>query len=259
MSKFNVGDRVIYNRNGGAFGDKYLDDAEGEVVRVYGGTLVSVHWDGAAYPRNHNVSYLTKVTANVVTLNKGDRVKYTGTFSPELKGQAGTVESLYSDNSVMVKWDDSDAYPRGVFTSNVEKIPDKIEPTFKTGDRVKYTGKSIKFHNPSRIGMVGTVKSALPASLVVVDWDNTNGGYSTYPENLEKIEVTNMNNTYSVSATPTAPPTVAPATLTDMIEGLRENADLADEFAEAYTELARKLNDAADAFETVAYLSNPSV
>jgi hypothetical protein len=63
----------------------------------------------------------------------GDRVKYTGSFSGDLVGKAGTVKNTIGEHTVVVDWG-NDMY-RGVYPSSISLIP----VTFKLGDRVRMT------------------------------------------------------------------------------------------------------------------------
>jgi hypothetical protein len=79
----------------------------------------------------------------------GDRVRYSGDFSPQLKGQVGTVTRVDSeDDAAQVKWD-SGALPNGVFTSNISLLG----PDLKVGDRVSVDSPVL----PRYHGRKGTV------------------------------------------------------------------------------------------------------
>lgn len=89
------------------------------------------------------------------TFKSGDRVRYVGYCTPSLEGQVGTVEEQCSPSSVLVCWDSGDEQ-KSVLIENVELVqPDRPEPSFKPGDRVRYVGTFTQ----SLVGQEGIVES----------------------------------------------------------------------------------------------------
>lgn len=58
---------------------------------------------------------------------------------------------------------------------------------FKTGDKVRYTGK-YKNHTPERVGKTGTVREATEYSALVTWDDGSLVATNPFPENLELVE-----------------------------------------------------------------------
>jgi len=66
----------------------------------------------------------------------GDRVKYTGNYTPFLIGCVGTVVKIERTRNVVIKWDNNDDVHCGVFASSLTKIEQ-----FKKGDMVRLKDK----------------------------------------------------------------------------------------------------------------------
>jgi hypothetical protein len=74
-----------------------------------------------------------KVTEPKPVYKVGDRVEYVGDFTPNLRGQLGTVTRV-SPGEIRVDWDDPAARPDGVFATNLTPT-DKPKPvTYQAGD-----------------------------------------------------------------------------------------------------------------------------
>lgn len=80
--------------------------------------------------------------------NKGDRVKYIGYLSPELKDKFGTIADIEGVDNIFVKWDDGSSKRRAVVPESLElaSAAISIKPAQKAeivgakiGDRVAYT------------------------------------------------------------------------------------------------------------------------
>lgn len=123
-----------------------------------------------------------------MTFTIGDRVKYIGNFSPALNGMMGTVAGPTAYGGTLVNWDDPDARPAGVITSNLARIDTPKRETFKVGDRVTYVGLHPDYNQPWRIGQAGTVVEITdPAMCINVRWDvdpNLTPGH--YSQNIAK-------------------------------------------------------------------------
>lgn len=84
-------------------------------------------------------------------LKVGDRVRYTGEYTPRLKGKTGVVLDTPYPHNTRVKWDDATEKDIGVYASNLTRI--EPETKFKVGDRVRILGGSF------RSGVVREIKA----------------------------------------------------------------------------------------------------
>lgn len=88
--------------------------------------------------------------------NKGDRVKYIGKYTPELKGKLGTIADIEGFDNIYVKWDNGSNKHRAVVPESLELASTaiSIKPAQKAeivgakiGDRVAWLGlDGVKYH-----------------------------------------------------------------------------------------------------------------
>ncbi len=83
----------------------------------------------------------------------GDRVRYTGTYSPSLAGALGTVR-VPGAYDIYIDWDGG-LKPDGVMRSNIEKIDTSVPSRFAAGEEYFVTVDGPQASNDTPTGLVG--------------------------------------------------------------------------------------------------------
>ena len=120
--------------------------------------------------------------AVVADLKVGSKVvgHNTSIFGTPIKGKLGTIED---DNTILggyvVTWEDT--------TQNIVDTKNlTLQPTFKVGDRVKITGKTI--YDADCIGAIGTINHYGDDDYIVVRLDNVTNNLQTIYLTKDNIE-----------------------------------------------------------------------
>ncbi|MEU8086372.1 hypothetical protein AB0B57_22530 [Micromonospora sp. NPDC049101] len=118
-------------------------------------------------------------------LNVGDKVKIRDNAVADNRHRIGDIGIVVEVNSGSLNpyTVEIPTRGRGVYT---RRELDRV-PTFKVGDRVRYTAKHPDTRDTSMKGMIGTVRKLDSANNIRVFWDVTQYEQGHFPENLEVV------------------------------------------------------------------------